>query len=149
MVGKFVNLDENKRKKSRLDVGRVYPTISSLEPVNKAIQVIINKKIYSIRLIEDVFRFLVFNLNTDCALPVAEVTSSEDSKTKVESRLAFSNAAAELGEVGLAIRGEMMIFNQVQNSKFYLTMWRPAMGVIARWQKVLQVPRKSTVIAAW
>lgn len=56
-------------------------------------------KVFTIRLLEDVFRFPTFKLNTDCALPAEEVTSSEDSESEIDSNLAFSDAEAEFREV--------------------------------------------------
>lgn len=98
MVGKYVNMDESTRKRTRLDVGRVYAKITSPEPINRTVQVMINNKIFAIWLLEDVFRFPCFKSNTDCVLLVVEETSSDDSDLEVDSNLAFSDAANDFGE---------------------------------------------------
>lgn len=95
LVGKFVNLDESTWKKTRLDVGRVIATLSCPEAINRTGQVKINNKIFSIRIVEDVFRFSAYRLSTDCVLPVAEgSSSSEDSESMVNSSQANSATAA-------------------------------------------------------
>lgn len=51
------------RKGSRLDVGRVFATIFSPESVNRVLRVQIKGKIYSIRIVEDVFSFCAFRIS--------------------------------------------------------------------------------------
>lgn len=57
LVGKYDNMDESTRRKSRLDVGRIFATVSAPEAINGVFKVMIKDKVFSIKVIEDVFRF--------------------------------------------------------------------------------------------
>lgn len=89
-VGNFINLDESMRRKTRLDVGRVFTTITSPEAINRVVKVKINDKVFAIRMVEDVFRHSAFHLNIDCVIPTGEHSSSEDSDSVIDSNLTCS-----------------------------------------------------------
>lgn len=55
LVGRFEGLDEATKKMSRLDVGKVQVTLSSLAPINKIVKIKIDSIVYSISLLEEVF----------------------------------------------------------------------------------------------
>lgn len=57
LVGLYVDMDVCTREKKSLDVGRVLVSTTVLEATNKVLGVIINGSTFSIRLMEDVFRF--------------------------------------------------------------------------------------------
>lgn len=65
MFGSFAFLDECTRNKSRLDIGRVCVTTRVPEIINRVIQVKINEVVFSIRIMEDVFRFGGVRINKE------------------------------------------------------------------------------------
>lgn len=100
LVGKFVNLDESTRMRTRLDVGRVFATVSDPEAINRVVKVKINDGIFTIRMVENVFRQSTFQLNTNRVIPESEHSSSEDSGSIIDSYLACSEWQEDRG-VGL------------------------------------------------
>lgn len=81
MVGKFLNIDESTQQKLRLDVVRVFATISMSDAVNRVVRILINEKVHLIRFVEDVFRNSVFNLGTDRVVPASDEGSSQNSES--------------------------------------------------------------------
>lgn len=87
LVGNFANIDESTRKKARLDVARVMIMASSQEAINKVLRVKINDHLFSIRMVEDTFRFSAYSLNSDYVVhqrivsPSVGLDSDEESST--------------------------------------------------------------------
>lgn len=62
-VGSFIKVDDCTSGKKRFDVGRVLVSTSVPEAINKVTKVMVNKTIFSIRLMEETFGELYLSLN--------------------------------------------------------------------------------------
>lgn len=55
LIGRYEFLDEATKDMSRLDIGRIQVSMSSPEPVNKMVNIMINNMVFSVTLVEKVF----------------------------------------------------------------------------------------------
>lgn len=93
-----MDMDESTWKKLRLEVGRVYATVSAAEAINRVMKIQINGVVYSIRVVEDVFRFCGFKLISDGKGHVSEESSPS---TGVSDSMANCNFdGSDLGDGG-------------------------------------------------
>lgn len=113
-VGTFIKVDQATHQKERLDVARVLVCSSSPTIINLVVRVNIDDTVFSLRFLEDIFRFNTSRLNSDGVVPPTNHNSSTGSDSEGDN---FYEAMGSVGDCGVGLTESPRLHYVSLNSK--------------------------------